>query len=157
MLISFWIPSMEQKFYPFGNMFMWLHLFMLFGWFFFYCIYVLRYYRQYFIMEYNSFIIKFIEQHGLLLYLLVIIVIIVLIFHVVPYFLPDHSVNDLDLIFAKVLRKCIRSWSIHALLLEIPFSMKTMIIRTTSKWQWWHIVGTFPCQIPTGTVSRTIS
>ena len=149
MLISFWIPSMEQKFYPFGNMFMWLHLFILFG-----CFYVLRYYRQYFIMKYNSCIIKFIEQHGLLLYLLVIIVIIVLIFHVVPYFLPD----DLDdLIFAKALRNCIRFWSMHAILLEIPFSMKTMIIRTTSKWQWWHIVGTFPCQIPTGTVSRTIS
>ena len=40
---------------------------------------------------------------------LVIIVIIVLIFHVVPYFLLDHSVNDLNLIFAKALRKCIRS------------------------------------------------
>ena len=61
------------------------------------------YYRKYFIMKYNNFIKKSVEQHGLLLHLLVVIVIIVLIFHVVPYFLPDHSVNDLDLIFAKAL------------------------------------------------------
>ena len=54
-------------------------------------------------MKYDKFIIKFVKQHGLLLYLLVIIVIIVLILHVVPYFLANHSVNDLDLIFAEAL------------------------------------------------------